>query len=153
MATRAFYPTVLSAMGLHGPRARALAVELMSSPESGREIAFEVAEDPSVRGAAGLAGGFFDFIPETLKAIPDLSAALGLKSAKEFAGVKASLQQQQLQTQRVQAEGEAKASTLREVAPWVAIGVGGLALAGAMAYAISRAASARATAQAKRRAA
>lgn len=134
MATRPVYPVLVAVMGAFGPRASAF----------GREVAGNYIDGYSMRGleadasARGMSGGFFDFIPEIVKSVPNLMSAAGLKSAQTFTQTQAALKEQELETARLKAEGEAKSSALKEWVPWVAIGVGGIAFAGAMAVVISR---------------
>ena len=141
MSTRPSYATLVAAMGGFGPRARSFGVEAAHRQGSARDVAAEVGAGALAGQGRGLAGGFFDFIPEIVKSVPNLMAASGLESAQSFVGTQAALKAQELETQRLKAVGEAKSSSLREWVPWAAIGVGGLAFAGALGYAISRAAA------------
>lgn len=102
---------------------------------------------PAGMGAAtdlvgGVFGGLFQAIGQIGNSIPAIEAASGLKSAQQYAGVQAQLKSQDLQNQAilnqaqlVAAQGTATSSSVAAWAPWAAIGLGGVALATAVAVA------------------
>ncbi len=152
MATRVSYGILVASLGAFGPRAQAFALEgpaldaaqelRRSEPGSVRVVEGEQAVALAGRG---MGSSFFDFIPEAIKGIasvakevPAIEAASGMKSAQSYQAVLASLKELELKTKLVEAEGTASSTSLQAWAPWVAIGVGGLAMAAVVAYAVSK---------------
>lgn len=149
MATRAAYPILVAALGGFGPRAQAFAI---GGPvvEAAREI---IVSEPNtirvVRSDQAVAqrgpGDFFDFIPAALggigkigESLPDILASTGLKPAQQLAQDRLLIRAQEIAAQREAAAGTARSASIQAWAPWVAIGLGGVALAIVFAYAVSR---------------